>query len=152
MDQKELMGKFVLLSSKYFPHGHPAVEIPPPVFTAMGGEFVSIDAENSVLEVKFPVPTSSLNPFGSMQGGMIAAAIDNTIGPLSMLVAPLNFTRTFELKYSKAVSRDLEYITVKARLVERIKRRLFFSAEVRDPEGNSLVTAKSTHWIVGESI
>jgi len=34
-----------------------------------------------------------------MQGGMIAAAVDNTIGPLSFLVAAPNVTRRLEMKY-----------------------------------------------------
>jgi acyl-coenzyme A thioesterase PaaI-like protein len=151
MDQNDLMLYFRELASKHYPEGFDKVEIPPPVFISMGAEFVSIDPEQGSLEVKFPVPENSLNPFGSMQGGMIAAAVDNAIGPLSMIAGPVNFTRNMELKFRKQVRKTYEYITVKAKLTEKKNRRLFFSAEVYSPEGLLLVSAKAMNWIVGES-
>ena len=122
--------------------------IPPPVFLTMRGEFLSFDAQAGVLEARFPVLEEYLNPYGAMQGGMVAAAVDNTLGPLSMLVAPPNVTRRLQMKYSRQVTRELGYITVKARLLEREGRWLSFSAEVRDPEGSLLARAQARHWIV----
>ena len=122
--------------------------IPPPVFCTMGGEFLAFDAGAGVLEARFPVMEAYLNPYGAMQGGMVAAAVDNTLGPLSMLVAPPNVTRRLQMKYSQQVTPDLGYITVKARLLEREGRWLAFSAEVRDPEGVLLARAQARHWIV----
>jgi acyl-CoA thioesterase FadM len=83
-----------------------------------------------------------------MQGGMVAAAVDNTLVPLSMMVAPPNVTRRLQMKYSRPVTPDLEYITVKGRLLERRGRWLAFSAEVRDREGLLLARAQASHWIV----
>ena len=60
-----------------------------------------------------------------MQGGMTMAAIDNAVGPLSMLVAPLNVTRNVESKPLKPISMELEYIFVKATLTERKINDLF---------------------------
>lgn len=122
--------------------------IPPPVFRAMRGEFLAFDAQGGVLEARFPVLEAYLNPYGAMQGGMVAAAVDNTLGPLSMLVSPPNVTRRLQMKYSRQVTPDLEYVIVKARLLERKGRWLAFSAEVRDPEGVLLARAQARHWIV----
>ena len=122
--------------------------IPPPVFEAMRGEFLTYDVQAGVLETRFPVLQEYLNPYGAMQGGMVAAAVDNTLGPLSMLVAPPNVTRRLQMKYSRAVTPDLEYITVKGKLLERKGRWLAFSAEVRDQEGLLLARAQASHWIV----
>ncbi len=122
--------------------------IPPPVFVTMRGEFLAFDAQAGVLEARFPVLDEYLNPYGAMQGGMVAAAVDNTLGPLSMLVAPPNVTRRLQMKYSRQVTPDLEYVTVKGRLLERKGRWLTFSAEVRDPEGALLARAQARHWIV----
>lgn len=149
MDNKDIMEHFKQLAAKNYPDGFDNVVVPPPVFTAMGAEFLKIDTDKVMVEVKFPVPESSLNPFGSMQGGMIAAAVDNAIGPLSMIVGPVNVTRNMELKYKKPVRGDYEYIIVRATLTEKKNRRLFISAEVLDPEGNILVKAKAVNWIVG---
>ena len=121
---------------------------PPPVFEVMQGEFLAYDPEQFVLDVKFPVLENWLNPYGIMQGGMVAAAIDNTIGPLSALIAPANVTRHMELKYSRAANPDTEYIYVMAQLVERNGRWLAFKAEAKDPQGGRLVRAKARHWIL----
>ena len=125
--------------------------IPPPVFVTMKGEFVTFDQKDGVLKTKFPVQNQFLNPFRSMQGGIVAAAVDNTFGPLSMLVAPPSVTRRIEMKYSRPVTPDLGYITVEAKFVKRDHRMLTFRADVRDPSGNLLAKAKSLHWILDES-
>jgi acyl-coenzyme A thioesterase PaaI-like protein len=114
----------------------------------MEGEFLEFDLQAGSLAARFPVSERSLNPFGTMQGGMIAAAVDNTLGPLSMLVAPPSVTRRFEITYSRPVPLAMGHILVQARLVERQERKLFFRADVRGPEGERLARAKATHWIV----
>jgi uncharacterized protein (TIGR00369 family) len=124
-------------------------EIPPPVFLAMQGEFVSYDGDRMTLVARFPVQAHQLNPFGTMQGGMIAAAVDNTIGPLSLLVAPASVTRKLEVKYHRATKSD-GHICVEARLVERKKRRLWLEALVTDPQGIKLASAQSIHWVIGD--
>jgi len=55
------------------------------------------------------------------------------------------------MKYSHPVMSDLEYITVKGKLVSRQDPELTFSAEVRDPQGILLARAKAIHWIIGDS-
>ena len=121
---------------------------PPPVFDAMKGEVIDFDLENETLTNKFPVLSEHLNPYGSMQGGIIAAAIDNTIGPLSMLVSPPNFTRYLAVKYGKIVSPELGYIYIIASYTGKKKRQLFFEAIVQDSDGNKLASAKATHWVI----
>ena len=124
--------------------------IPPPVFIAMQGEFIEFDLDIGTLTTRFPVLDEFRNPYGSMQGGMLAAAVDNTIGPLSMMVAQLNVTRRLEMKYSLPVTPDTEYITVKGSLDGHKGSQLTFSAQVRDPQGVLLARAKATHWIVDD--
>ena len=90
-----------------------------------------------------------LNPYGSMQGGMVAAAIDNTIGPLSMLVSTPNVTRYLMVKYGKPVPPEMGHIVVTARFIEQRKRQLFLEAAVEDLKGEMLASAKSSHWVTG---
>lgn len=124
------------------------IDFPPPVFDAMKGEVIDYDIETETLTNRFPVLAEQLNPYGNMQGGIIAAVIDNTIGPLSLLVSPPNFTRHMELKYAKVVSPDLGYIYVTARFIEQKKRLLYFEGIVKNSGGEKLASAKSTHWII----
>ena len=76
--------------------------------------------------------------------------MDNTLGPLSMLVAPPNVTRRLEMKYSRPIMMDLEFITVKGQHVGSEGRNLMLKAEVRGPEGQLLARARATHWILEE--
>ena len=123
-------------------------DLPPPSFTVMKGEIIAYDKEEKTLLSKMPVLRDWLNPYGTMQGGMINAAIDNAVGPLSLLVAPLNMTRTMETKYIKAITMELECIYVQAILVEEKKKRLTFEVAVMDEYENIYTTAKVVNWIV----
>ncbi|MBN1542703.1 PaaI family thioesterase [candidate division KSB1 bacterium] len=122
--------------------------VPPPVLFLMRGEVVDVDLEAKLMIVRFPILPDYLNPYRTVQGGIIAAAVDNTIGPLSMLVAPPNVTRRLEMTYGRPVTPDLDAMVVEAQLVEHKDRLLHFKAEVRDPSGTRLARAKATHWVV----
>ena len=122
--------------------------IPAPIADTLGSELLAFDAESGTLTARFPVLEKYLNPYGAMQGGMVAAAIDDTLGPLSMLVAPPNLTRRLEIKYSRPVTADLGHIMVTGKLSEREGRYLTFRAEVRDQQGTLLAKAKAVHYIV----
>ena len=122
--------------------------LPPPVFVSMQAEVVTFDPEAASLTVRFPVLEKDFNPYHTVQGGMIAAAIDNTLGPLSMLVAPPNVTRTLEVTYHRPITLDLRTFLVTARLVSREKRFLNLTAEVTTEQGGKLARAKAVHFIV----
>ncbi len=121
---------------------------PPPVFDTLKGEVISIDIESETITNRFPVLHEHLNPYGTMQGGIIAALVDNTIGPLSLIVATPNFTRTMEMTYSKPITPDMEYVYVTARFTGQERRSLYFEADVKTEQGQRLATAKSTHRII----
>lgn len=125
--------------------------VPPPVFRSMDAEFVDFDARDGWLITKFPISSAFLNPYGAVQGGMLAAAVDNTFGPLSLLVAPPNVTRRLEMKYSLPVTPELGVFFVHARFQGREGRQLVFRAEVRSQEGLLLARARATHWILRDN-
>ncbi len=125
-----------------------SLKIPPPVFTDMKGEILAFDPVAKSLTVRFPVEERYQNPMGYMQGGMIAAAVDNVIGPLSFMIAPPSVTKTLEMTYLRPVPASLGSITVEARLVSMEGRELLFTAEVRRGEGTVLATAVARHHTV----
>lgn len=122
--------------------------LPPPAFQSMGGEVISVDAEGGNLSTRFPIQEDYLNPYRTLQGGFLAAMFDNTLGPLSMLVAPPNVTRRLEITYSQPIEWSTGWITITATLHEREGRRVILHADARDPGGNRLARAKATHWIL----
>jgi acyl-coenzyme A thioesterase PaaI-like protein len=123
-------------------------QFPPPVFAALEGSFQELDLDRGYLRTRFPVLDRFLNPFGAFQGGMIAAAVDNTLGPLSFLVAPPNVTRELGLTYSHPVRPEMGYFDVSANFIRRDGRWLYFNAEVRAPDQKRLVRARAVHYII----
>lgn len=130
-----------LLQSK-FPAGL-GLMIPPPCLLDMQGEFVEY-VEGRSLSVRFPVLPRYRNPIGHMQGGFIVAALDNTLGPFSYLVAPPNATTSLNTQYLRPVTGEHAYITCTARLLERTRNQLFLSGEARDADGKVLVLCQAT--------
>lgn len=128
--------------------------LPPPVFDAMQTEVLDYrpGADGShvgaVMVARFPTLEAHQNPMGHMQGGMIAAAVDNVIGPLSYLVAPPSATSQLAVTYLAPVTPDLAYVEVEARLTHRAGRQLVFEATVVDPDGRTLAVAHATQTIV----
>lgn len=122
--------------------------LPPPSFETMQGELLEMNLDAGTLSARFPVLENYLNPYHSMLGGMIAAAVDNTIGPLSFAVAPPNVTRRLEMKYSRPVTLEMGYIVVQARLVERDGRQLVLEARVSSPDGGKLATCRAVHYVI----
>jgi len=122
--------------------------MPAPSFSIMQAEIIAYDEAAASLTIKMPVLETFLNPFGTMQGGMIVAAMDNAIGSLSMLVAPLNMTRNIDSKLIKAITMDVKTLYITATLFEQKKRRLIFDVVVKDAAGEIYATAKITNWIV----
>jgi len=106
------------------------MKVPPPSFTHMQGEFVNIDFEKNSMLLRFPVMEEFENPMGYMQGGMIAAAIDNALGPLSFMVAPPSVTKTMTLEYKRPIPRGLDSILVHAQLDSRTDKELHLSSTV----------------------
>jgi len=94
------------------------LQLPPPCYEDMEAEAVEYDADARSLTVRIPVRSRYQNPLGLMQGGFICAAIDNTLGPLSFLVAPPSVTTDLSTQYLRPVNPNVEYIDIEGRLVE----------------------------------
>ncbi|RUM70737.1 MAG: PaaI family thioesterase, partial [Sulfurovum sp.] len=117
-------------------------------FEIMQCEVIDFNEEEKSLITKLPVLEQWKNPYGTMQGGMIDAAIDNGVGPLSMLVASANMTRTIETKLIKAITMKVGFIYVKAKLVEQKKRRLTFEVDVVDEGGVVYASSRVVNFIL----
>ena len=122
--------------------------LPPPVFTEMRGEIIELDFEAKSLTAKFPVERRFANPMGYMQGGMIVAAMDNAIGPLSFVIAPPSVTAQFNTSYLRPILPTDDNIIVIAQLTERTKRQLYFTATVYNTEDKVLAIGHATQTII----
>jgi uncharacterized protein (TIGR00369 family) len=119
------------------------LQLPPPCLTTMQAEPLEYE-EGQWLSMRFPVLPAYQNPLGYMQGGFIVAALDNTLGPFSYLIAPPSVTGHLAIEYLRPVTPGTAYIDCIARLVQRTSRSLYLSAEVRNPEGKVMALCQST--------
>jgi acyl-coenzyme A thioesterase PaaI-like protein len=119
------------------------MELPPKIFKEMGGVFLEY-VEGQSLTIRFPVKESYSNPFGFMQGGMIVAAMDNTLGPLSLLLLPPSITTYVNTRFIRPVKMAYEFIDVTAFAVEITPMRIDLRAEVKSPGGKLLATCTSS--------
>src|SRR6202046_4167695 len=71
---------------------------PPPSAVLLGWELVSIDPDAGTIEVAFAATAQFLNPVGVVQGGFVAAMLDDTMGPaLVATLGPGQFATTTDL-------------------------------------------------------
>lgn len=122
------------------------LELPPKIFRDMYSEVVAYSA--TTLRVRFPVQERYQNPMGFMQGGMIVAAIDNTIDPLSYAAAPPSVTMQLNTTFLRPVPPTDTYIEVEARVAEQTRRKIFLEAVVTNPAGKTVALAYATCEIV----
>lgn len=124
--------------------------LPPPVFTTMQGEILEVDLEARTLKAKFPNLPAYYNPMGYMQGGIIATLMDNTMGPLSFMVAPPSVTTQLNTSYLRPVTQQDEFVYVTATVDEMTRRQLFMSARATNTEGKVFAMTYATCMIIGE--
>lgn len=129
-----------LLRSR-LPEGVP-LQIPPPCLIDMQGEVVEY-IEGQSLRMRFPVLPRYQNPIGHMQGGFIVAALDNTLGPFSYLIAPPSATTSLNTQYLRPVTPELDHIVCVARLAERTRGQLHLAGEARGPDDKVLALCQA---------
>ncbi len=121
--------------------------LPPPCLLDMEGEFLEYE-DGARMSLRFPVLPRYRNPMGNMQGGFIVAALDNTLGPFSYLIAPPSVTATLNTQYLRPVTPETTHIVCEARLVARTRNVLHLAAEARSEDGKVFVLCQATQQIL----
>lgn len=118
---------------------------PPPAAALLGWRLLGIDPDEGTIEVSFEASDRFLNPAGVIQGGLLAAMLDDTLGPaLVATLEPTQFAPTLDL--------HVQYLrpAYPGRLVGHgwIKRRAkdvaFLAGELSDDRGRVLACASAT--------
>ena len=121
--------------------------LPPPCLLDMQPEPVEyVPGERLVM--RFPVLERYQNPFGYMQGGFVLAALDNTVGPFSFLIAPPSVTQQVTINYVRPVTPDQTHVTCIATVLERTRRTLYLTGRAIADDGRLFAIAQATFQIV----
>lgn len=76
-----------------------------------------------------------MNPFGFMQGGILVAAMDNTISPFSYVSVSPSILKEITTEFKRPVKRDEKYIDVAATVIEKTSSYILLQAEVLNEKG-----------------
>lgn len=118
---------------------------PPPAAVLLGFELINIDPQAGTIEVAFNATEQFLNPAGTIQGGLLAAMLDDTLGPA--LVATLShgeWAPTTDLHVQFLSPARPGRILGRGRVVRRGGQVAFMTGDLSDEDGNLLATATAT--------
>jgi uncharacterized protein (TIGR00369 family) len=126
--------------------------VPPPAAAqTLGFRMLDIDPERGTIRVQFQAKREFLNPMGVVQGGFLAAMLDDTLGPaLVCTLAEDQFAPTIELKVSFIRPAQPGVLIGEGRIVSRGGSIAFLAGELRDEQGELIATASATARIVSK--
>ena len=121
----------------------------PPAAALLGFELLEIDPEQGTIRVKFQAKPGFANPVGNVQGGFLAAMLDETLGPaLVASLPPGAFAPTIELKVNYVHPAGIGVLIGSGRVVARRTSIAFLAGELHDEAGELIATATATARIV----
>ena len=121
----------------------------PPAAETLGWELIREDPEAGTVEIAFHPGEAFLNPHGTVQGGFVAAMLDDTMGPALVSKTDgacvpssidLNVTFIRAVKPGRVIG--------KGRVVSQGRTIAFLEGELFDEAGNLLARATSSARIV----
>lgn len=117
---------------------------PPKASQTLGMNILSVDAKAGTLEAEFEGKEEFTNPAGNIQGGFLAAMLDETMGPA--LMAQLSgdeFAPTLNLNIQFLAPAKPGKLRGIGRIVKRGKQTYFLSGELMQDE-QIIATATAT--------
>ena len=118
---------------------------PPPAAALLGWEPVSVDPEAGTIEVAFTATEQFLNFAGVIQGGLLAAMLDATMGPaLIATLGPGQYAPTTDLHVQFLRPAGPGRLTGRGRVVRRGKDVAFVAGELLDDSGQIVAAGIAT--------
>ncbi len=116
----------------------------------MGAQFVGYDAETDTAEMAFDLPESFANMRGTVQGGLLAAPLDEAMGAAVFLSSGGKLQLSLDINLSLLRPVPLGRVTVTARAVKAGRRVTFVEGDLFDAEGKhcarATATSMTTEW------
>ena len=118
---------------------------PPPAAVTLGWELLDLDPEQGTIEVAFTAGESFVNPVGAIQGGFLAAMLDDTLGPALVATLPEGqFAPTLDLHVQFLRPARPGRLVGRGRVVRRGRQVCFMSGELLAPDGEPVAVATAT--------
>ncbi len=121
-------------------------ELPQPnIAKTLGMEFLDIDDAKGEIKTRFTIGEEFTNPAGQVQGGIIAAMLDDTMGPaLVATLEPNHFAPTLNLNVSFLRSGMPGTFTGKGSVIKKGRSICYLAGELFDANDKLIATATAT--------
>jgi uncharacterized protein (TIGR00369 family) len=117
----------------------------PPVARLLGWKLLAVNPEGGTIEVEFQARAEFLNPSGFVQGGLIAAMLDDTLGPAVFAKSGgQRMTTTIDLHVHYVRPVRPGCVTTTAKVVNLGSRVAFVEGRLFDHEGRLAATATAS--------
>jgi uncharacterized protein (TIGR00369 family) len=118
---------------------------PPPAGVLLGWELVAVDPDAGTIEMSFTATEQFLNPFGAIQGGLLAAMLDDTLGPaLVATLGPGESAPTTDLHVQFLRPARPGRLVGRGRIVRKGRDVGFMAGELVDDSGEVVAVATAT--------
>jgi uncharacterized protein (TIGR00369 family) len=118
---------------------------PPPAARTLGWELLDVDPDQGTVRVAFQAREEFLNPAGVIQGGFLAAMLDDTLGPALVATLPAEqFGATLDLHVQFLRPAHPGRLLGEGRVVKRGKEVAFLAGELIGPDGKPVAVATAT--------
>jgi len=125
-----------------------AGEIDPPPAAALLG-WTALMIEPGHVRVQYTAREEFYNPHGCVQGGFLAAMLDDAMGPAGFtLLGAEEFAPTLEMKVNFVRPARAGTLIAEGRVVHKGRRTLFLEGTLADEDGDLIATATATAAIV----
>jgi uncharacterized protein (TIGR00369 family) len=115
----------------------------PPCAHLLGWEMLEEDPEHGRVRLRFQGRPEFVNPAGFIQGGLLAAMLDDAMGPAALVMSGGTlFTSTINLQVSYLAPAKPGPLIAEGRVVQMGKTVAFLEAELSDENG--VVVARAT--------
>lgn len=121
----------------------------PPCAATLGWELLSADPSNGDVRVAFLARPEFCNPGGNVQGGFVAAMLDDTLGPTVLVRTDgASYCATIDLAVRFLASARPGRLLGTGRIVQLGRTIAFLDGELRDMAGSLLATATASARVV----
>ena len=118
---------------------------PPPSAQLLGWRMLDARPEEGWLKVGFDGKGEFCNPAGFVQGGILTAMLDDTMGPAVMAMTDGKFyTTTISLTVNFMASAKPGPLVVEARVIQLGKTIAFMEGKLTAEDGTLIATATTT--------
>jgi uncharacterized protein (TIGR00369 family) len=121
----------------------------PPCAQLLGWDLIEADSQTGKVRVNFHATDAFCNPAGNIQGGLLAAMLDDTLGPTILVkTGGTHYCATIDLHVRFIAPTRPGLLVGEGRVVRSGSTIAFLEGELHDARGNLIATATAAARIV----